>query len=249
MIARAILLQESFMPAGTYTNRPLAEKILAAVSTRYRDCTQGFGPCMPKAACAQGTFTPSPEAAKLTHSACRAGRRRRSRCGSRIRQVCQQGRTGQRSEVLGPARDSGAIPPGRAQHTDIVAHSSNSFPARTGRRVFGVSRGGDRRCRRRAGGAGVTWHPGGKRMLNCRSRFPRALLAKLIRHHRVKFTNAAGAKLRARSVFGRKAASNIFLTMRRRQKSLKLNLDEFGPQLTTTRELRWLLRSPTQATM
>src|SRR3979490_902677 len=59
--------REVHMPAGTYTNLPLAEKLLGALDT-ISGLHPGFRPAHAKGLMCSGTFTPSPEAARLTRA-------------------------------------------------------------------------------------------------------------------------------------------------------------------------------------
>ena len=55
------------MPAGTYTNLALAEQLLNALDTLF-GLHPGFRAAHAKGLMCSGTFTPSPEAAKLTRA-------------------------------------------------------------------------------------------------------------------------------------------------------------------------------------
>src|SRR5216117_978026 len=55
------------MPAGAYTNLALAEQLLDALDT-LSGLHPGFRPAHAKGLMCSGTFTPSPEAAKLTRA-------------------------------------------------------------------------------------------------------------------------------------------------------------------------------------
>src|ERR1700738_5003284 len=55
------------MPAGTYTNLALAEQLLEVLDT-LSGLHPGFRPAHAKGLMCSGTFTPSPEAVKLTRA-------------------------------------------------------------------------------------------------------------------------------------------------------------------------------------
>src|SRR5262245_25266270 len=59
--------REVRMPSGTYTNPALAEQLLDALDT-LSGLHPGFRPAHAKGLMCSGTFTPSPEAAKLTRA-------------------------------------------------------------------------------------------------------------------------------------------------------------------------------------
>src|SRR5713101_5674511 len=118
------------MPAGTYTNLALAEQLLDALDI-LSGLHPGFRPAHAKGLMCSGTFTPSPEAAKLT-CAPHAGK------PSTPVTVRYSDSTGvptipdndpQRS---GPRGIAVRFHLAEHVHTDIVAHSTNGFPVHTG---------------------------------------------------------------------------------------------------------------------
>jgi catalase len=118
------------MPAGTYTNRSLAEQILAAFDT-ISGLHAGFRPVHAKGCMCVGTFTSSPEAAKLT----RAQHANRPTTPITVRFSNSPGvptAPDNDPQQSGPRGMAVRFHLGEHEHTDIVAHSSNSFPARTG---------------------------------------------------------------------------------------------------------------------
>ena len=126
------------MPAGSYVNLPLAEKLLAsfdALSGLHPD----FRPAHAKGMMCSGTFTPSPEAAQLT----RAPHANRPSTPVTVR---FSNSTGLPTVPDNDPAKSG--PRGIAirfhladhVHTDIIGHSTNGFPVRTGEEFLELNR-------------------------------------------------------------------------------------------------------------
>src|SRR5438445_7455017 len=118
------------MPAGTYTNLALAEQLLDTLDM-LSGLHPGFRPAHAKGLMCAGTFRPSPEAAKLT----RAPHASKPSTPVTVR---YSDSTGVPTVPDNDPQKSG--PRGIAVrfhladhvHTDIVAHSTNGFPVRTG---------------------------------------------------------------------------------------------------------------------
>jgi len=117
------------MPTGTIADPVLAQQLLDAMDALF-GLHPGFRPVHAKGLMCSGTFTPSPQAAKLT----RAPHASRPSTPVTVRY----------SNTTGlpniPDNDPQAAPRGMAirfhldehAHTDIIAHSVNGFPVRTG---------------------------------------------------------------------------------------------------------------------
>ena len=118
------------MAAGTYTNLALAEQLLDALDTLF-GLHPGFRPAHAKGLMCSGTFTPSPEAQKLT----RAPHAHRPSTPVTVRYSDSTGvptipdNDPQRS---GPRGIAVRFHLADHDHTDIVAHSTNGFPVHTG---------------------------------------------------------------------------------------------------------------------
>ncbi len=118
------------MPIGTLTNPTLAQQLLDALDA-LSGLHPGFRPAHAKGLMCAGTFTPSPEAAQLT----RAPHAHRPSTAVTVRYSNATGLP--TIPDNDPARSG---PRGIAirfhlaehVHTDIVAHSTNGFPVRTG---------------------------------------------------------------------------------------------------------------------
>src|SRR2546426_7816674 len=118
------------MPTGTLTNPALAQQLLDALDALF-GLHPGFRPAHAKGLMCSGTFTPSREAAKLTRAP-------HARTASTTVTVRYSNSTGVPTIPDNDPARSG--PRGIAirflladhAHTDIVAHSTNGFPVRTG---------------------------------------------------------------------------------------------------------------------
>jgi catalase len=118
------------MPEGSFTNRLLAEQILAAFDA-ISGLHPGFRPVHAKGVMCVGMFTPSSEAAKLT----RAPHASRASTPVTVRFSNSPGvptAPDNDPQQSGPRGIAVRFHLGEHEHTDVVAHSSNSFPARTG---------------------------------------------------------------------------------------------------------------------
>src|SRR5437867_10508094 len=123
-------LREVHMPAGTYTNLPLAEKLLDALD-KISGLHPGFRPAHAKGLMCTGTFAPSPEAAKLT----RAPHANKPSTPVTVRYSDSTGVPtipDNDPQKSGPRGIAVRFHLGEHTHTDIVAHSTNAFPVRTG---------------------------------------------------------------------------------------------------------------------
>jgi catalase len=117
------------MPTGTIQNPRLAQQLLDAFDALF-GLHPGFRPVHAKGLMCIGTFTPSPEAAKLT----RAPHASRPLTPVTVRYSDNTGLP------TIPDTDPQSSPKGMAtrfhlaehSHTDIVAHSTNGFPVHTG---------------------------------------------------------------------------------------------------------------------
>src|ERR1700758_4795007 len=121
---------EERMPTGTFANQALAQQLLDAFD-QLQGVHPGFRPAHAKGLMCSGTFTPSAEAAKLT----RAPHANRPSTPVTVRYSNSTGlpnipdndpaRSGPRGIAVRFHLDEHA-------HTDIVAHSTDGFPVRTG---------------------------------------------------------------------------------------------------------------------
>src|SRR4051795_6037397 len=118
------------MPAGTYTNLALAEQLLDAFDA-VSGLHPGFRPAHAKGLMCAGTFTPAPEAAKLT----RAPHANRPTTPVTVRYSDSAGVPtvpDNDPQKSGPRGIAVRFHLADHVHTDIVGHSTNGFPVRTG---------------------------------------------------------------------------------------------------------------------
>src|ERR1700694_3643918 len=118
------------MPAGTYTNLALAEQLLDTLDT-LSGLHRGFRPAHAKGLMCSGTFTPSPEAVKLT----RAPHASMPATPVTVRYSDSTGLPtipDNDPKRSGPRGIAVRFHLGDHTHTDIVAHSTNAFPVHTG---------------------------------------------------------------------------------------------------------------------
>ena len=118
------------MPAGTFTNRALAQQLLDAIDS-VQGLHPGFRPAHAKGLMCAGVFTPSADAANPTRAP------HASRPSTPVTVRYSNGTGVPTIPDNDPARSG---PRGMAirfhlaehVHTDIIAHSVNGFPVRTG---------------------------------------------------------------------------------------------------------------------
>jgi len=126
------------MPTGTIGNSALAQQLLEAIDAQF-GLHPGFRPEHAKGLMCEGTFLPSAEAAKLTRAP------HASRASTKV--------TVRYSESTGvpnvPDNDPMRASPrgiairfhlGEHAHTDIIAHSVDDFPVRTGEEFLALVR-------------------------------------------------------------------------------------------------------------
>jgi len=153
------------MPPGTITNPTLAQQLLDALDA-LSGLHPGFRPAHAKGLMCSGTFTPSAEAAKLT----RAPHANRPSTPVTVRYSDSTGvptipdndptRSGPRGIAV-------RFHLGEHAHTDIVAHSANGFPVRTGAEFLEFLRAAAAAGagRPEALGAFLATHPSAKRFV------------------------------------------------------------------------------------
>ena len=220
------------MPAGTYTNQPLAEKILAAFDTIF-GLHPGFRPVHAKGCMCVGTFTPSPEAAKLT----RAPHANRTTTPITVRFSNSPGvptAPDNDPQQSGPRGMAVRFHLGEHEHTDIVAHSSNSFPARTGEEFLeflqaAIANAGGKP---ESLGAFLASHPGAKRHVE----LPKPIASSFTRESyfaitAFRFTNAAGESYFGRYRVRPQSGVEHLSDDEAAKKSPNFLIDDIGPRL------------------
>jgi catalase len=220
------------MPAGTYTNLALAEQLLDILD-KLSGLHPGFRPAHAKGLMCSGTFTPSPEAVKLT---------RAPHAGKPSTPV-----TVRYSDSTGvptiPDNDPGRSGPrgiavrfrlGDHAHTDIVAHSINGFPVRTGEEfleflravaAFGAGKP-------EALGAFLATHPNAKRFAETPKPIPTSFAREaFFAVTAFKFTNAEGASRHGRFRIRPEAGTEYLTDQEAARKSPNFLFEEIGPRL------------------
>src|SRR5262245_18728318 len=118
------------MPIGTINNSALAQQLLSAFDA-LSGLHAGFRPAHAKGLMCTGTFTPSPEAAKLT----RAAHATNPATPVTVRYSNSTGLPtipDNDPKQSGPRGIAIRLHLGDHVHTDIVAHSTDGFPVQTG---------------------------------------------------------------------------------------------------------------------
>lgn len=220
------------MPAGTFTNPALAKDLLDALDVLSGGVHPGFRPAHAKGLMCSGMFTPSPEAAKLT----RAPHASRPSTPVTVRYS-----NGTGLPTISD-NDPRSAPRGIAirfhladhVHTDIIAHSTNGFPVRTGEefvellRAAAAAGGG----KPEALGAFLASHPNAKRFVET----PKPIPASFAREAffavtAFKFTNAGGASRHGRFRIRPEAGTEYLSNAAAAAKSETFLFDELGQRL------------------
>ncbi len=220
------------MPAGTYTNLALAELLLDALDT-LSGLHPGHRPAHAKGLMCSGTFTPSPEATKLTRAP-HAGK------PSTPVTVRYSDSTGVPTVPDNDPQRSG--PRGIAvrfhladhAHTDVVAHSTNGFPVRTGEEfldflrataAFGAGKP-------EALGAFLATHPNAKRFVEAAKPIPTSFVREaFFAVTAFRFTNAEGVSRHGRFRIRPEAGTECLTEEEAARKSANFLFDEIGPRL------------------
>lgn len=220
------------MPAGTYTNLALAEKLLDVLDTLF-GLHPGFRPAHAKGLMCSGTFTPSPEAQKLT----RAPHASRPSTPVTVRYSNSTGvptipdNDPQRS---GPRGIAVRFHLADHVHTDIVAHSTNGFPVRTGEEFLEFLRAVA------ASGAGkpetlaafLATHPNAKRFAEAPKPIPTSFAREaFFAVTAFRFTSAEGASRHGRFRIRPEAGTEYLTDEEAIRKSANFLFDEIGPRL------------------
>jgi catalase len=220
------------MPAGTYTNLALAEQLLDTLDT-LSGLHPGFRPAHAKGLMCSGTFTPSPEAARLT----RAPHASQPSTPVTVRYSNSTGvptipdNDPQRS---GPRGIAVRFHLGDHAHTDIVAHSTNGFPVRTGEEFLEFLRAAA------AFGAGkpevlgafLAKHPNAKRFVEAAKPIPTSFAREaFFAVTAFKFTNAEGVSRYGRFRIRPEAGTEYLTDKEAASKSANFLFDEIGPRL------------------
>ncbi|HZZ77280.1 MAG TPA: catalase family peroxidase [Gemmataceae bacterium] len=220
------------MPTGTIADPALAQQLLDAFDAS-SGVHPGFRPAHAKGLMCSGTFTPSPEAAKLTRA----------------------------SHASGPATpvtvrfsDSTGLPnipdndPARSGprgiairfhlsdhvHTDIVAHSANGFPVRTGAEFLEFLRAATafKAGQPEAFSAFLASHPQAKRFVELPKPIPTSFTREaFFAVTAFRFTNSDGARRFGRFRILPEAGTEYLTNEQAAAKSENFLFEEIGPRL------------------
>jgi catalase len=220
------------MPAGTYQNLALAQQLLDALDT-LSGLHPGFRPAHAKGLMCSGTFTPSPEAAKLT----RAPHAGKPSTPVTVRYSDSTGvptipdNDPQRS---GPRGIAVRFHLAEHVHTDIVAHSTNGFPVRTGEEFLEFLRAAAAfgAGKPEALGAFLATHPGAKRFVEAPKPIPTSFAREaFFAVTAFRFTNAEGVSRHGRFRIRPEAGTEYLTDEEAARKSANFLFDEIGPRL------------------
>jgi catalase len=223
---------EKRMPTGTLANPVLAEQLLDAFD-QLQGLHPGFRPAHAKGLMCSGTFAPSPEAAKLTHAP------HASRPSTPV--------TVRYSDSTGlpniPDNDPARSGPrgiavrfhlGDHLHTDIVAHSYDGFPVRTGEEFLEFLRAAAAAGagRPEAIGAFLASHPNAKRFVEAPKPIPTSFAREaFFAGTAFKFTNSSGVSRHGRFRIRPDAGTEYLSDQEAAAKSPNFLFDELGPRL------------------
>jgi catalase len=219
-------------PAGTLANPVLAQQLLDAFD-QLNGVHPGFRPAHAKGLMCQGTFVPSPEAAKLARAP------HASRPSTPV--------TVRFSNFAGvpnvPDNDPGnAGPRGFAVrfhlddhvHTDIVAHSYDGFPVRTGEEFLGFLRAVAALVSGKPEmmGAFLASHPNAKRFVEAPKPVPTSFVREaFFAATAFTFTNSSGVGRHGRFRIRPEAGTEYLSTEAAAAKSPNFLFDEIEPRL------------------
>ena len=223
---------EKQMPTGTVANPVLTQQLLDAFD-QLQGVHPGSRPAHAKGLMCSGTFVPSADAAKLT----RAPHANRPSTPVTVRYSDSTGlpnipdndpaRSGPRGIAIRFHLDEHL-------HTDIVAHSFDGFPVRTGDefleflRAAAAAGGG----RPEVIGAFLAAHPNAKRFVEARKPIPTSFAREaFFAGTAFKFTNSSGASRHGRFRIRPEAGTEYLSDEAAAAKSPNFLFDEIGPRL------------------
>jgi catalase len=219
------------MPTGTIANPVLAQQLLDAFDALF-GLHPGFRPAHAKGLMCSGTFTPSPQAAKLT----RAPHASRPSTPVTVRY----------SDGTGlpniPDNDPQSFPKGMATrfhlgehaHTDIIAHSINGFPVRTGEEFLEFLRavGAFAAGQREPLGAFLASHPNAKRFVDAPKPIPTSFAREAFYAvTSFNFTNAGGMSRHGRFRIRPEAGTEYLSEKDATAKPANFLVEEIGQRL------------------
>jgi len=220
------------MPTGTITNQTLAQQLLDAFDAA-SGLHPGFRPAHAKGLMCSGVFSPSPEAAKLT----RAPHANRPSTEVTVRYSDSTGlptipdndpaRSGPRGMAIRFHLDEHV-------HTDIVAHSTDGFPVRTGEEFLEFMRAAIAfgAGKPEAFGSFLATHPSAKRFVEAPKPIPTSFAREaFFAVTSFKFTNASGISRHGRFRIRPDAGTEYLSNEAAAAKSQNFLFDEIGQRL------------------
>jgi catalase len=221
------------MSAGTIANPPLAEKLLNAFDALF-GLHPGFRPAHAKGLMCTGTFTPSPEAIKLT----RAPHASKPSTPITVRFSDSTGLPtipDNDPEKSSPRGFAVRFHLAEHAHTDIVAHSTNGFPVRTGEEFLEFLRAAHAAGagKPEAMGAFLAAHPNARRFIETAKPIPTSFAREaFFAVTAFRFTNAQGVSRHGRFRVRPEAGTEYLTNDEAARKSANFLFDEIGARLT-----------------
>jgi len=221
------------MATGTITNPALAQQLLDAIDALAGGLHPGFRPAHAKGLMCSGVFAPSSEAVRLTRAP------HASRPSTPVTVRYSNGGPVPTIPDNDPERSA---PRGMAirfhldehVHTDIVAHSINGFPVRTGEEFLDLVRavGAFAAGRPEALGAFLAAHPNAKRFVETPKPIPTSFAREaFFAVTSFKFTNADGVSRHGRFRIRPEAGTEYVSNGAAAAKSENFLFDEIGQRL------------------
>jgi catalase len=223
------------VPTGGIANPALAQEVLGALDAT-SGVHPGYRPAHAKGLMCSGTFTPSPEAAKLT----RAAHANRAATPVTVRFSDSTGLPNipdNDPARSGPRGMAVRFHLGEHAHTDIIAHSANGFPVRTGEEFLEFIRAAAAfgAGRPEAMGAFLATHPNAKRFIETPKPIPTSFTREaFFAVTSFKFTNGDGVSRHGRFRIRPEAGTEYLSNEQAAVKSANFLFDEIGPRLAKT---------------
>ncbi len=220
------------MPRGEITNLALAQQLLDALDL-LSGLHPGFRPAHAKGVMCSGSFTPSPEAAQLT----RAPHASKPSTSVTVRYSNASGvPTMPDNDPVrsGPRGMATRFHLAEHVHTDIVAHSTNGFPVRTGEEFLEFLRAAAAfgAGRPEALGSFLAAHPNARRFVETPKPIPTSFAREaFFAVTSFKFTNAEGLIRHGRFRIRPKAGTEYLSNEEAAVKSGSFLFDEIGQRL------------------
>lgn len=222
------------MPTGTIANAGLSQQLLDGLDG-VSGLHPGFRPAHAKGLMCTGTFTPSPGAAKLT----RAPHATRPSTPVTVRYSDSTGVPtipDNDPAKSGPRGIAVRFHLGDHDHTDIIGHSANGFPVRTGEEFVEFLRAAAAAGagKPEAMGAFLAGHPNAKRFVEMPKPIPTSFAREaFFAVTAFKFVAADGTSRHGRFRIRPEAGTEYLTNEAAAAKSANYLFDEIGPRLAT----------------